>query len=66
MPTDSPKRLGKASRPSMTNSPIWTVHASPSMKPSTERRWGNGEAAMIRATTYTAANPEVCRTAARP
>ncbi len=50
----------------MTNSPICTVHASPSMKPSTERRCGRGEAAIISATTYTAAKPEVCRTTANP
>ncbi len=50
----------------MTNRPICTVQASPSMKPSTERRCGSGDAAMIRATTYTAANPEVCRTTANP
>ena len=65
-PTASPSRLGKASRPSMTNSPIWTVQANPSMKPSTERRCGSGDAARIRATTYTAANPDVCSTAASP
>ena len=64
--TEASIRLGTASSPSMMNSPICTVHASPSMKPSTERRWGRGEAAMIRATMYTAANPDVCSTTARP
>ena len=67
MPTVSHEiRPGESSRPSITNSPIWASHATPSANDRVAPRCGSSELPSTSAATYTAANAEACTNAAAP
>ena len=55
--------FGKASRPSITNSPIWAIQPMPSTKLRVAARWGSRALPSISAHAYTAAKPLACTTA---
>src|SRR3954451_9352110 len=55
--------LGVTSSPSITNKPIWAIHATPSEKDLVAARCGRSLLPSTSAAVYTAADPDACSAA---